>query len=744
MALCFNNYPRDFMKNLKAFFLFFFVFVTLNAQQLEIWKNYTNTNDVRKIALSGNDLWAVTSGGLFRYNLTGKTFSFYTKSENLSSQNLNAIAVDGNGQVWVGSGEGYINIINPADGSVKKIFDIYNSSMTQKGINDFLVSGDTLFVSHGFGLSLINTGTMEFMDNVIKFGNLQTETSVISVSRYGKIFACLNGGLAIQKQGTSSLFSPDSWDSYSSNGLQFNKTVSFNNSIYVATNSGLYTFNAGIFSQFLLGGVNIVDLAVNGSYLYILTPATLYRYSTTLETVADIGSAVNSFSSLAAGGDFVFASSDNGITQVSNAGTSKISTNSPAANTFMNMDIDANGNLWAGTGKDGYGKGAIFFNGTEWTNYYDETKPAPGNDFHNVYAGTDGTVYWMNWGQGYSTFKNNQITAYNTINTPMVGIKDNLSFLVISDIKNDSKGNTWFVDLWPADQNVLWELKTDGTWQNFTFPNITVSQLFYKLVIDKFSTKWVTVQANIEGGNKGIIAFNESSSNPMYNFYSTADGLNSDIVNCLTLDSRGYLWIGTSSGINYIPDTSNPRIYSVAYNTGIKYQNITSMAVDALDQKWVGTKTGLFVLSPDCITQIKHYDITNSPLPSDEITSVVVDKRKGIAYIGTDYGLTVLKTDFVEPKESFDEIITYPSPYIVGDGKGTLLKIDGLVQNSSIKIISLKGELVAEFKTSGGRIGFWDGRDLNGTYVPSGVYYLIAYDQEGNNVAKAKIAVIKK
>jgi len=727
------------MRSLRIFAAVFFFCTAINAQQLEIWKNYSNTNDIRKISVSGSNLWAVTSGGLFNYNLETKKFTNYTKSENLSTQDLTALTVDRNGLVWVGSREGYINVLNPADGSIRKIFDIYNTSRTQKGINDFTLSGDTIFISHDFGVSLINTGNYTFMDNVVKFGSMQTESKVLSVSRYSLIYACLTEGLAIQKQGAVNLFAPDSWNSYSSNGLQILSAVTFNNQIYAATDNGLYKFSSNTFSQFQYGGEKIVDLQINGSYLYALTASKLYRYSSSSETVYSVpGSQI--LTSLAFSGSTVYISSDSGLIEITSTGTNYIKTDSPITNSFMNMDVDSGGNLWAGTGKDNYGKGVMKFDGSAWTNFYTQYDS---RDFHNVYAGTDNKIYWMHWGNGFSVFANNSLTTYNATNTNMVGISIDPKFLVIADIKNDSRGNAWILNYWPADKNVLYSKAADNTFTPYNFPAISSGQLFTRLVVDKYNTKWIAVSAGITGGNKGVIAFNESATNPVYQYFSVADGLNNEVVNALAVDLRGYIWIGTGSGINYIPDPANPRIY-MPYNPGIKYQNITAIEVDALDQKWVGTKAGLFVLSSDCITQIKHYDITNSPLPSNEITSLAVDRKNGIAYIGTDYGMTMLKTDFVEPKQAFEELSTYPSPFIVADGKNTQLKIDGLVQNSSIKILSITGELVNEFLTSGGRIGFWDGKDKNGNFVATGVYFIIAYDPEANNVSKARIAVIKK
>jgi hypothetical protein len=41
-------------------------------------------------------------------------------------------------------------------------------------------------------------------------------------------------------------------------------------------------------------------------------------------------------------------------------------------------------------------------------------------------------------------------------------------------------------------------------------------------------------------------------------------------------------------------------------------------------------------------------------------------------------------------------------------------------------------------------VALWDGRDEFGELVSSGIYFIVAFDQEGNDVAKTKIAVLRE
>jgi len=263
-------------------------------------------------------------------------------------------------------------------------------------------------------------------------------------------------------------------------------------------------------------------------------------------------------------------------------------------------------------------------------------------------------------------------------------------------------------------------------------------------VIDQYDTKWFTVTV---AGRFGLYYFNENKTfddltDDTQGYMNSSNGLLSDLITALAVDQRGYLWVGTNVGLNVILNPSKPKVTS---NLGLALRNqtITCIAIDPLDQKWIGTTQGVFVLSSDGIQLIGQYDSKNSPLPSDDIKSIAFDAKNGIAYIGTDYGLAALQTSSVQPLQSFGEVFVYPNPFVVGDG-ATSLTIDGLVGNSSIKIFTISGKLISDFTTPGGRIAFWDGKDLNGNLVPTGIYIIVSYDQEANNVKTSKVAVIRK
>jgi len=226
-------------------------------------------------------------------------------------------------------------------------------------------------------------------------------------------------------------------------------------------------------------------------------------------------------------------------------------------------------------------------------------------------------------------------------------------------------------------------------------------------------------------------------------------GLNdNNDVTCLSVDKNGDIWVGTGLGVNIITNT-----YSITQSTTpqlaissvfiLRQQSINCILVDPLNQKWVGTNQGLFVVNQDGTTLLNVYNAENSPLLSDVIMNLAIDENTGTVYASTGAGLISFKTTSVKPVQSFAGLQVYPSPFKLTNGTNQLT-IDGLIANTDIKILTISGSLVKEFTSPGGRIAFWDGRDAKGSLVSSGIYIIVAYDQDGNNVAAGKIAVLRE
>ena len=729
----------------------------LFGQQFTNFKNFTDMKRVSALQTISSGTWAATNGGGFFFNSSNNSFTTLHKTDGFNGIKLTAVTIDNSGKIWFGSENGIIDIYDPENNTTSSILDIFNSDRSSKAINQLSVTGDTIIVASDFGISLIDSKNLLFLDTFFKFGSFTSNIVVNSIFNNGLIYASTMSGIAVQKSGAVNLSAPESWNVFTTtNGLpsnNVNKLVIFNSKLIAGTDNGLAQNNGSSWSAILsqFNGKKINDLLVVQDTLYILSENSISAYDGTnvfTRFTSSINLNVIAFSPTLG----LLAASDIGIIQVYSSSAENIYPNGPAANQFPSMTVDNEGVLWSASGRDVTGVGFYKFDGNKWTTFdKSNSSELPTNSYHVVYTAPDNTKYFGNWGQGFVKVTDNSITNFDVNNTDLVGIEIDPNFLVISGFGADSKNNIWVLNFWAADRNVLNALTPTGLWHHFKVPseiNLTL-QFHFNLVVDQFDTKWYS---STDSKRSGLFFFNENTTltntaDDISGFFSTSNGLNSNSISAIALDKRGELWVGSNFGVNIISNLgslsssgSSLRISSVF---SLRQQSINCIAVDPLNQKWIGTNQGLLLVNSDGSKLLTTLNTANSALLSDIITSIAINENTGEIFVGTDNGLTSFFTTAVKPATTFSELFTYPSPFFIGNGNNELI-IDGLIKDSDIKILTISGKLLKEFSSPGGRIASWDGKDQSGNYVSSGVYIIVAFDKDGNNVTTGKVAVIRK
>ena len=124
-----------------------------------------------------------------------------------------------------------------------------------------------------------------------------------------------------------------------------------------------------------------------------------------------------------------------------------------------------------------------------------------------------------------------------------------------------------------------------------------------------------------------------------FEHYGEEDGLSHNSVRHIEQDDKGFIWLGTSSGLNRF-DGYRFKRFSTTINSGfntINNDRITALSVDEFNKKlWIGTENGLTVLKLDT-HQFTTFlpDINNiNSLPDAHVTSVHVDKHNKV-WVGT-------------------------------------------------------------------------------------------------------------
>lgn len=744
------------------FFLLIVYFCTATAlpQQFINWKNYTALKNVQDVAISGNQIWSAATGGAFQFTPESNTFITLHKSEGLKGNSLTSVIEDNSGRIWFGSAEGIIDIYNEDTGSLEVILDIFNSNQINKRINDFSITGDTIIVASDFGVSLINSGSLLFFDTFFKFGTFASNTKVNCAVKNSLFYVCTDQGVAIQKPGATNLSAPESWNVYSSsNGLPSNKTFKpglFQGNLIVSTDKGFSKFENNIWNNFIteLANININDFQISGDSIIILAQKNIYLYYN--QTLSVLYNSAVSISKIEFGKNLGYVcASTNGTLFLNTLMIGDfVSPNAPPANQFPSMSVDDNSKLWSASGKDVTGIGYYTYENENW-NYFNasNTPELPTNAvYHAFTSGT--TAYLGGWGYGFLEVNGDNKKLFNRANTGMQGIPSNPDFVVVTGFGKDSRNNLWALNYWAVDRNTLSMRTPDSVWYHFTIPAAQGRTLLgiENLAIDPYDTKWYSCT---DGSNSrfGVFYFNENKTyedpaDDRSDFLTTSDGLNQNDIRDVVVDRRGDVWVGTSLGVNIITNTSAiPTSGSSALRISnvfvLRQQSINAIAVDPLNQKWIGTNEGLLLVNSDGSRLITTFTAQNSALLSNIIRSIAIDENKGIVYVGTDEGLTSFETPYIKPLESFNELFVYPNPYKIKSGNN-LLTIDGLIRDTEIKILTIDGILVSQFFSPGGRTAYWDGKNKNGELVNTGVYIIVAFNADGNEVVTGKVAVLRE
>lgn len=744
-----------------------------NTVEVGRWKNYTDMKTIRSVAISSDSIWAATNGGLFLYNSSSRKFTKFTNSEGLSSNDLSAVIIDGRGKIWTGAADGSLNMYDPATKQWKENRGIKDSERIQKGIRSFFVQNDSLFVGTDFGISVLVISRSEFRDTYASFGfSSQAKVNDIVVYK-NRIWAATDLGVATALLSSTNLSSPTSWTTYgTSEGLPSKNTTSIavlRDTIVVGTVDGAAVFSNNAFQPLpQLSSKSIVDMAPRSSDLLIAwNTASGFSYASVTSVSASLGAltsnnlgqasvlAVQSTTSTVWVG-----TTFNGIAKWNGSAWEYIVPNGPNSNLFSSVVVDEQGKVWAASGISDRGKGFYRFDPSkpedaQWKNFSVSNNPSMlRDDYYKVSLGANNSVWVSSWGYGLVEIVGDSIRRHlddSTIPAFSSSVR-NSRFVVMGGVAPDSKGNTWFATRTAVDGKHLTKVASDGSAQYVNSPS---DGLFTNMVVDRNNTKWI---ANSEPFNKptgiGLFYFNEDTLVTGTKFTDgwgvlkdieslPVDGR--DVVLALAIDLEGQICVGTDAGMIIITDPLNPTPSSRRITPfQLRLQSIQTIAVDALNNKWVGTKNGVIVINPDGSQVITQYTVlsTNGRLVDNDVRSIAIDQKRGIVYIGTEKGLSSLEVQQVQVQRNFSSLEFGPNPYIIPNANQLMIR--NLVAETTIKILSVNGTLIAEFKAQGGGRAFWDGRDLTGQLVSSGVYFVVAFAENGNQINTGKIAVIRR
>lgn len=361
------------------------------------------------------------------------------------------------------------------------------------------------------------------------------------------------------------------------------------------------------------------------------------------------------------------------------------------------------------------------------------------------------------WGNGVFRCKNQHpVEHYNARNSALDSISTGQTF--VSAVKYDKKGNLWMTNSYCP--TMLKLLTKEGIWYSYNITNgIGMSSmsevLAEKLLIDSRGYKWVNFPRQVE---YPLIAFSDNGTfdDPgddrfaRINMNAAAE-VNSSTVYCMAEDLDGEIWIGTDKGVKviYYPSkvfdgNAYPRNILLEQDGYVsvllEYEEVTAIAVDGANRKWIGTgKAGAFLMSENGQEQLMHFAAENSPLLSNQIVDINIDQLTGEVFFSTNKGLVSYRGTATAGFDTYEDLLVFPNP--VPSGYTSVVTVSGLKANSLCKITDSSGKLVWQGYSDGGQLA-WYCKDHYGNRPASGVYYVMASDEDGKEKIVTKFVFI--
>jgi hypothetical protein len=770
-------------------FLLSSISISLSAQlAMGKWRTHLAYNSVSQITQSENKVFAISQGALFSVSKQDGSLEFYSKLNGLSSSNITQIEYDSaNKQLLIIYSNGNIDVMGT--GGVVNIPDLYNKQMSaSKNVNHILFYQNKAFLACDFGIVVLSLAKNEVADTYY-IGSNASEVKVLNTTIFNGIIYALSNSTIYQASITEpQLINYQFWSA--ATGLpgtgDFQKIAAFAGKLILLRGGKLYKQETDKSWTPFATDVTATDFNVSNNTLNIFAGVSTYLVDNlfNVKPVSNLGSITDAEYD-AQGNTYYFAANSLGIIAYK-----QISNETPVVNYFkpvgpaLNIPWDLTfsgkklfvvpGSRWA---SQNFTEGDVMMyeNGI-WTNIYAKTIQAQTGhtvtDLMNVAVDpADNSHFFItSYGTGLYEFKNNSFSSWYTyLNSKIETIipADPFNYMRLDGAVFDKQGNL-FMSNTGAASGIKIRL-ADGTWTQLTYSGVASKPTLGKIIISNQNPnqKWVlSVRAD-----PGIFIFDDNGTlkdqtddQTVFMSQFTYPELNNSgntiytskypgAIYSIAQDKNGVMWIGTDIGPFLFNTTSKFDAAYIASRVKIPRgdstnladyllvnEKIKAIAIDGANRKWLGTETsGVYLMSENGQQTIQHFTTTNSPLLSNNILSIAINPVTGETFFGTDQGLISYQSDASEAGETFGNVYAYPNP--VRQNYTGLITITGLVENTQVKITDINGNLVCE-TVSNGSLATWNGKDVHGRRVNTGIYLAICANADGTQNAITKILVI--
>lgn len=735
-----------------------------------------------QVADAGDWVFCASQYGLFQYHKTEGDIVRLSKVSGLSDIGFSSIAwSDDNNTLVVAYSNTNIDLIQ--NGQIINVPDIKDKSILgNKTIHKIHISGDFAYLACGFAIVVLDIVKHEVKDTYY-IGDQGASLNVYDVSTNGnRIFACTEEGVKWGNLNNPVLADFGNWTTFGQLPAgEYNTCTWFDNKLFVNLSleeeqDSIYRWDGNTWYRYdVVAEPEVRYLESTEEKMLVSALSVTYEINTDLlrERVAfEYGSGVYALPAHATIDDeniMWIADRINGLVRHEPApsfGFEVITVNGPSFISSTKMSVsDGKCYIAAGgftpTGSNTFNKNGLYsFQDNQWSNIsvYRFPETSTFHDYVSVIVDPFDSkrVYATAYGKGVVEYYDDQfVEFYDTLNSPLQDLEGSNGNIRVVGLQIDRRNGTLWVTS-SGTNNLLYAKDNSGAWYAFD-PTAVGPVTLGDIAIDDSGQKWIAAPRGT-----GVVVFNDGETLSNTNddrsirlTQSTGNGnLASNEVFSIAADLDGEIWVGTNNGISvfYSPETvfdggdyDSQRIL-IEQDGYVQYllenEIVTAIAIDGANRKWIGTaNAGVFLLSEDGTEEVLHFTTENSPIYSDQITSVAVDQLSGEVFIGTDKGIISYRGTATAGGTEFEpeDVYAYPNP-VEPTYEGPIA-IKGLVRDADVKIADAAGNVVFATTAQGGQ-AIWDGNKQTGGRAKSGVYLVFASNEDGKETFVTKILFI--
>lgn len=751
----------DKIKTIQYLLTGFLLFLNLmlSAQNMNSrWDDYFSYSNVSRIIEVDGRIFCAAENGIFSYDPNTGELEKNSKVNDLNDVGISSFEYNPDTEQFIiGYLSGEMDILGGEENHNMLEIPLHQSFTGDKRVNHIATNGSVAIISGEFGLVTFSLDHYEFMETCyfIQTGTYfgVKETAVSN----GLIYAASDKGIYIHPL-DEFITNFTAWQKPT--GLPtsaFQHIVEFNGNVMAASGDSVYRFDGDnwlFFGNF----PGLRDLTVHGNVFSITRTNSVSNYDENLSNTGTANFSQNLNTGLKTNNTTYGGSVLSGLVN----GNSEIYPDGPYNNKSWSVTALKN-QIWIAPGgmvnfnapqqnPDGF----YHFDGDHWIHHTSEEMNGAKDIVDIAVNPLDENNYvvssWFehpSWSQenihiGVFEYDGDNLTAHYNSDNSGLKFRERVGGAVF-----DETGNLWIGQshAGPEARTLMVQRDAAGSWKSIDL---------------NASGAGAGARKPFVYNGYGFLALPRQDSglkltdmNKVYTIDGTANrgNLPSPQVTAAAVDDNGVLWIGTIAGlrvlfgpIEAVQTESFQTQPVVIIQNGIPEAVLTDVQindikVDGANQKWVATETaGVYYFSEDGTSTVYHFTSGNSPLPSNKVNIISVDRTTGVVYFATDKGVVSFRSDAVEVGDAFGDVYSYPNP--VRPGFKGEVTIKGLPVDADVRIVDINGNLIYKTKAAGG-VAKWDTNNMKGKPVASGIYLVLMTNRDFTQSKQTKIAIVR-